>query len=71
MSEMGVALTDENLQAGGMDAAGFKDHVLALGEAQGTVDFADILDVMPELDKDTELLQELFSTLIERGVENH
>ncbi len=69
MSEMGVALTDENLQAGGMDAAGFKDHVLALGEAQGTVDFADILDVMPELDTDTELLQELFSTLIERGVE--
>ncbi len=69
MRDMGVVLTDENVRAGSMDAAGFKDHVLALGAAQGTVDFSEILDVMPELDKDTDLLQDLFSTLIERGVE--
>ena len=69
MSNLGVKAVEENRVAGGMDAAGFRDHVLALGKERGVVEFDDILKIMPEMSQDnTEVLQDVFTRLIENGV---
>lgn len=69
MKEMGELLVDENWVPGSKDAAGFRERVLALGDKQGYVDLDDILEALPEADHSNELLQDVYSQLLERGVE--
>ena len=57
------------LAGGEFDAVGFREHVLALGDKNGVVEFDDILKVMPDVEENTELLQDVFTSLMEKGIE--
>ncbi len=69
MAQFDVEVADEYQVAGSLPAADFKARMLALGEEQGFVDFKDILDAWPDAHQNTEVLQEVFTDLIQQGVE--
>ena len=51
------------------DADAFKEHVLDLGARNGAVEFDDILEIMPDVAGNTELLRDVFASLLEQGIE--
>ena len=70
MKEGVMQMAEGHQLAGGeFDAVGFREHVLALGDKNGVVEFDDILKVMPDVEENTELLQDVFTSLMEKGIE--
>ncbi len=69
MTQLKVEVATENRVVGSPPAADFKARLLALGAERGFVDFKDILDAWPEAHENTEVLQEVFTDLLQQGVE--
>ena len=63
-----VEITQEGL-AHGMDSDSVTTHLLELGKTKGIVEYDDILKVIPRAELALELLEDLFATLIERGID--
>lgn len=67
-----MATTAEITQEGlayGMDSDGVTTHLLEVGQKKGIVEYDDILKVIPRAELALELVEDLFATLIERGID--
>lgn len=62
-------MAEESLKAEDPEEIDVVEHLLNLGRANGFVTYNDVLDALPDAERDLERLEDIFNALFEEGIE--